>query len=321
MKKPPKVAAVIDPESAGARTARNQVAWLISAAHRNPTTQRLLSRDRLESIAAQLIDAVAAPAVDEPCEDSRFSEFQMDELARRAGTSTRNVRLYRARGLLAEPRRSGRRALFNETHVARLKLILSLLERGYTLAHVDEMLTAWEEGRDLADILGVESALVGTSWNPETPETMPTSDAIALVGDREALDRLIDRQLVEVRDAESVTVRRPDLVRGFRTAMGFGIDIDTLLRLYDDCQVHIEGLAELLVRAGAEHVKANIDVDSLRRGDLDVPGLSAMFVEFRSTAMATTMAGLADAVDRAIKTVLADQLDSYFRGTAERRSS
>ncbi len=312
--KTPHVPAVVNRGSPGAQTARNQLDWLISAAHRNPAAQRLLSRDRLESLAAQLIDAVAAPGETGP--DDGSDEFQVDELAHRAGTTTRNVRLYRARGLLPEPRRAGRRALFNETHVVRLKLILSLLERGYTLAHVDEMLTAWEEGRDLGDILGVESALVGTSWNPETPEIMPMSAVVELVGSRAAVDTLVEHRLAEVIDAKSVTIKRPNLIRAFHTAIRYGVGIDTLLALHDDCAAHVNALAALLVQAGADHAKTVIDVDSLRRGETDEADMSTMFVEFRRTAMNSVMTDLADAVDREIKTVLADYLDSYFRSAS-----
>ncbi|GKT17097.1 MerR family transcriptional regulator [Aduncisulcus paluster] len=64
----------------------------------------------------------------------------------------------------------GRLAIYNESHVARLRLITSMLDRGYNLAHLQEMLTAWEEGKDLGDILGIETALVGT-WADERPST------------------------------------------------------------------------------------------------------------------------------------------------------
>ena len=35
-----------------------------------------------------------------------------------------------------------------------------MLERGYTSANILEMLTAWEHGRDLGQLLGLERALV-----------------------------------------------------------------------------------------------------------------------------------------------------------------
>ena len=88
-------------------------------------------------------------------------EYRIDDLARLAGTTTRNIRVYRDRGLLPPPLRVGRIALFNDTHLTRLRLITSMLDRGYTIAHVREMLSAWEEGKNLGDVLGLETAIVG----------------------------------------------------------------------------------------------------------------------------------------------------------------
>ena len=51
------------------------------------------------------------------------------ELARLAGTTTRNIRVYRDRGLLHPPLRVGRIALYNDTHLTRLRLITSMLDR------------------------------------------------------------------------------------------------------------------------------------------------------------------------------------------------
>ena len=76
------------------------------------------------------------------------------DLARLAGTTTRNVRVYRDRGLLHPPLRVGRIALYNDTHLTRLRLVTSMLNRGYNIAHVQEMLGAWEQGKDLGDVLG-----------------------------------------------------------------------------------------------------------------------------------------------------------------------
>ena len=41
-------------------------------------------------------------------------------------------------------------------HLTRLRLITSLLDRGYNISHVHEMLSAWEQGKDVGDMLGLE---------------------------------------------------------------------------------------------------------------------------------------------------------------------
>ena len=109
-----------------------------------------------------------------------MAEYRIDDLARVAGMTTRNVRAYQDRGLLPPPRRSGRVALYDDAHVARLKLIGSMLERGYTTAHIAEMLTAWQRGKNLADVLGVEEELIGPR-DGTRPASLPLA-AGALAG-------------------------------------------------------------------------------------------------------------------------------------------
>src|SRR5204863_6803631 len=71
-------------------------------------------------------------------EGRAVAEYRIDDLARAAGTTVRNVRVYQDRGLLPPPRREGRTGLYGEPHLARLRLIGQLLEKGYTFAHIAE---------------------------------------------------------------------------------------------------------------------------------------------------------------------------------------
>ncbi len=112
---------------------------------------------------SQLFDA----AVRHPHGVAASGEYRIDDLARLAGTTTRNIRVYRDRGLLPPPLRVGRIALFNDTHLTRLRLITSMLDRGYNIAHVREMLSAWEEGKNLGDVL----AWKRPSWAPGPPKS------------------------------------------------------------------------------------------------------------------------------------------------------
>jgi len=80
----------------------------------------------------------------------------IDEVAREAGTTTRNVRAYQTRGLLPPPRLVGRVGVYGPEHLARLQLIARLQERGYSLAAIDDLVRAWQEQRSLGDLLGGE---------------------------------------------------------------------------------------------------------------------------------------------------------------------
>ena len=122
-------------------------------------------------------------------EDAR--EYSVDELARAAGSSVRNVRAYQDRGLLPPPERRGRVGVYFDSHLKRLRLISQLLERGYSSANIKELLEAWEQGRDLDHVLGLDQAIIG-EWNLETPGSIGFDELQAIFGD-ELNDRVIDK--------------------------------------------------------------------------------------------------------------------------------
>ncbi len=79
----------------------------------------------------------------------------MEELAREAGITVRTLRFYRERKLIPPPRREGRIAWYDDTHLARLRTISALLERGHTLSGIAELAEAFDHGRDVGELLGL----------------------------------------------------------------------------------------------------------------------------------------------------------------------
>ncbi|MGY6020299.1 MerR family transcriptional regulator [Streptomyces spinosirectus] len=82
-------------------------------------------------------------------------EYRMEELAREAGITVRTLRFYRERKLIPPPRREGRIAWYDDHHLARLRTIAALLERGHTLTGIAELSEALDHGRDVADLVGI----------------------------------------------------------------------------------------------------------------------------------------------------------------------
>lgn len=91
--------------------------------------------------------------------DEAVTEYRIDDLARAAGTTSRNVRAYQERGLLPPPEKRGRVGIYGDAHLERLKLIDTLLQRGFTTAHIDDFITGWESGKDLTEVLGLQHAV------------------------------------------------------------------------------------------------------------------------------------------------------------------
>lgn len=278
---------------------------------------RRQSRDVIDTAVAQLFDA----AVRQPGSIAGSGEYRIDDLARRAGTTTRNIRVYRDRGLLPPPRRVGRIALFNDTHLTRLRLITSMLDRGYTIAHVKEMLSAWEQGRDLADVLGLETAIAG-SWTTERPETMDHAAAQRLIDDRQAFDRLVALGVIRI-DGPNATVTRPKLIEAFREIHSYGIGLDTLIDLYERTLPHIDAISDLLVRAGADHVVDRIKPGEPLPADTEIAELITMLVRFRTQAVASVTATLASSIESTIESMVAGVLSESLLAplTPSRRKS
>lgn len=287
------------------------IASVLHNVRRAPKRVRRQSRDFIETAVSQLFDA----AVRHPQGLAASGEYRIDDLARLAGTTTRNIRVYRDRGLLPPPLRVGRIALFNDTHLTRLRLITSMLDRGYTIAHVREMLSAWEEGKNLGDVLGLETAIVGT-WTTEKPDTMALGDAKRLVGDPRAFERLVALQVIRV-DGARATITRPKLIEAFNEIHGYGVELDKLVDLHERIVPEIDKISDMLVRAGAEHVMDRIKPGQALPPDAEIAELITMLVRFRTQAVATVTATLASSIESNIESLVSRILADYLEQSPE----
>jgi DNA-binding transcriptional MerR regulator len=274
------------------------------------------SRDVIETAVSQLFDAV----VGHPRGAAASGEYRIDDLARLAGTTTRNIRVYRDRGLLHPPLRVGRLALFNDTHLTRLRLITSMLDRGYNIAHVREMITAWEQGKDLGDVLGLETAIAGT-WAAEKPQTMAIAEAKQLINDEDAFDRLVVSGLIRIeQDGQDATVVRPKLIEAFNDVRQYGITIDKLIDIHERVLPLVNQISSILVQAGAEHVQDHIKPGVALPDDTEVAELITMLVQFRTQAVAAVTATLASSIETTIEGLVSRILADYVEKAPDAES-
>jgi DNA-binding transcriptional MerR regulator len=274
--------------------------------------RRRVQRDVIDTAVAQLFDAAVHPHG-----VAAAGEYRIDDLARLAGTTTRNIRVYRDRGLLHPPLRVGRLALFNDTHLTRLRLITSMLDRGYNIAHVREMLSAWEQGKDLGDVLGLETAIAGT-WAAEKPTTMAVAEAKRLIADEQGFDRLVGARLIRVEDGgHEVTVMRPKLIEAFNDVREYGITIDKLVDIHEQVLPLVNQIGAILVQAGAEHVQELIKPGEALPDDTQVAELITMLVQFRTQAVAAVTATLASSIETTIEELVSRILADYVEKAAD----
>ena len=135
-----------------------------------------------------------------------MAEYRLDELSRVSGVSARNIRAYRERGLLDPPRHEGRSAYYDDFHLAQLKTISHLLRKGFNSAHIAEFFASLRGGADLADMLGIQRAILGPQSGGEPAAPRPVAIRLDLRSDEAR--KLVDLGLAEVVDGAVVLVDR-----------------------------------------------------------------------------------------------------------------
>ncbi len=260
---------------------------------------------------------VAVDPADPSPAEGPSGAYRIDDLAREAGTTVRNVRAYQERGLLAPPRREGRVAIYDDGHLARVRLILRLLERGATLALIGDLVDAWHEGHDIADLLGVEAALLApapTAADEGADGTVALADLAALFGqdpDPDDVGRAVALGVLAP-DGDGYRVEEPRLLQIAVDLAGMGVPVADMLDHVEVLRGRVEAVAEDFVELAVRHVFAGL-VDDLTGDDptLD-PERLARAVELvqrlRPLAKAAVDAELSRALDGAIATRITDLL-------------
>ncbi|MGV9317937.1 MerR family transcriptional regulator [Streptomyces sp. NPDC003660] len=181
----------------------------------------------------------------------------MEELAHIAGITVRTLRFYRERRLIPPPRREGRIAWYDDHHLARLRTIAALLERGHTLNGIAELAEALDHGRDVADLLGVAppteeepvrltpEELAARFEGDVTPENLAAAMNLGYVGTDGDEIVHISRRLLDVSSA---------LVRE-------GIPLAEVLTAASRVREHADALAALFADVIGRHTPE----DSLQR--------------------------------------------------------
>ena len=240
-------------------------------------------------------------------------EYRIDELARAAGTTVRNVRAYQDRGLLPPPRRQGRVGLYSEIHLARLRLLGQLLERGYTTANIRELLVAWESGQNVADLLGLEAALAAP-WSDERPSAMSAAELAAMFGDDPpapaGVERALELGILET-DGPGFVVRKPRVLRAGAELVGAGVPLAAALELGARLQRDIERIAEGFVELVDSYVFEPVG-DPIPPGD--VRRLTEIVRRLRPLAGEVVAAELAGAMERLVGEQLRARLDRMLAG-------
>lgn len=276
--------------------------------------QRELARNpraALRSGARQLLSGSSRPRSSDRSAGSAARTYRIDDLARVSNVTVRNIRAYQERGLLHPPERVGRVALFDDTHVSRLKIITSMLERGYTSGHITEMLGAWEAGRDLGDVLGLEHALVPARLE-DPPTTVGRAQALELAGGEENALLLADAGLLRFQD-ERVRLERPGLLRAFAEMRKYSVPTEDMIRLHLRVSHEIDQITRDLVAEGVRQLQDRFTSDGrLEPEGTEIADLVGILTRFRTLAMTSVTATLAESMEKTIEEVLTAYLAQFL---------
>jgi DNA-binding transcriptional MerR regulator len=217
-------------------------------------------------------------------------DLRIDDLAHAAGTTVRNVRAYQDKGLLPPPRRDGRVAWYSPAHLARVRLVGSLLERGFTLANIGELLDRWGQGQELGDLLGLGRQLTGP-FTDEVADTGTPAEITERYGldldDLDAAAESLRLGLVEIApDGATIRVPSPRLLRAGVELHRAGMPYADLFAELHRLRADVEAIAERFV-----HLVTRTVIEPRLVDGLPIPGEAAELGELvqRIRPLATTV--------------------------------
>ncbi|CAM5515653.1 MerR family transcriptional regulator [Streptomyces abikoensis] len=238
----------------------------------------------------------AEPAEPEGAAGPAARQYRAAELADAAGITPRTLRFYRERKLLPPPRREGRIAWYGPQHLARLRTIAELLERGHTLGGIAELISAFECGRDVGELLGLAGAAVTVPWQEEAAIRLtPAELADRFAGEvtPENLTASLDMGYLGVDGDEIVHVSRR-LLDASTALVRHGVPLAAVLAAGREVRAHADALAGTFTELIRTHV-----LPGLRPGG---PAAAAALEELRGIAKTVMDAEITMALDRRVRT-------------------
>jgi DNA-binding transcriptional MerR regulator len=248
-------------------------------------------------------------------------KMTIDELARQSGVTSRNIRAYQTRGLLPPPRVEGRVGYYDDSHVVRLRYVASLQERGFSLAAIQALLEAWDEGRRLTDVRGFEEALTAP-WSDDKPERVDLVRLMEMfpeaVEQPSLLERAVQLGLLVVA-GDTFEAPSPRLLRVGAELVAAGIPLGAILDEYERLVADADVIATRFVALFEAHVWEPFVAQGLPPERL--AEVTASLQRARPTALTAMEATLAQAMERAVAASTVREMSRLLPGASEGAAS
>ncbi|MFJ4891222.1 MerR family transcriptional regulator [Streptomyces sp. NPDC088788] len=193
-------------------------------------------------------------------EEPGGAAYRIEDLAHRSGATVRTIRAYQDRGLLPRPERRGRANVYATAHLARLRQIADLLDRGYTLASIKELLEAWDAGRGLGGVLGLVAEVDGP-WTDEEAARISRAELDERFGGRHddaAVADAVELGVLEpvAGDEDSFLVPSPQELSAAAELHKAGVPLSAISSHLRELRGQVEHIASRFLEFTTEHVFA-----------------------------------------------------------------
>ncbi|MFI1366982.1 MerR family transcriptional regulator [Streptomyces griseochromogenes] len=228
-----------------------------------------------------------------------LTTYRIEDLAHRTHTTVRTIRAYQDKGLLPRPERQGRANLYSDIHLTRLRQITHLLDRGYTLASIKELLDAWDTGRGLGGVLGLVTEVEGP-WTDEEPCRITRAELNARFGgaDDDAVAEAVELGVLEPVDGDQDTFLVPSPQELYVAAElhAAGVPLSAISDHLRELRVQVEHIAARFLEFTTEYVFARYLDDPGHRTDAHAAEAASLVRRLRPLAQQTVDAELARAM-------------------------
>lgn len=247
-------------------------------------------------------------------------ELTIDELARRAGMTVRNIRAHQSRGLLPPPQIRGRTGFYGPEHVARLQLIAEMQADGFNLAAIKRLL-AGSDGAE-QQVLGFKRAMMAP-FHEETPEFVDQAALEERYGpiDPRVLKRMERTGVMRALGEGRWEIPSPTIWRAGEQLLELGVSIETALDVFERIRRHTDAIARTFVDLFWDEVWKPFDAAG--RPDDEWPRVREALDRMRPLAADAVLAGfrqtMTAAAERAFGEELADGQRARSHGSRRRR--
>jgi len=239
--------------------------------------------------------------------DAGSGWMTIENLSSRSGVTTRNIRAYQSRGLLPAPvaRPGARSAFYTQEHLARLRLVSRLQERGFSLAGIADLLAAMASGKSIEQVLGIESAIIASEEDQSRVVSERELRALIPDGvDRDvAIRRMIAVGLID-HHQRKYRIRHPRVFQLGADAARAGIPMDALLDEFVRLRGDLHAIALRFIGLFVGHILQPAIHDGAREETVAsvverMKALHQLAVEATGALMRQTMADEIEAVAQA----------------------